>query len=187
MLAFLKKLIPVTPAWRAHLGWQVLTYEEGDDWLSFQIEPMLDGPCKVYVPDAEVWQREAPAWATARRDEILQRLRATAWNRDLEWCGGPGSRLWPRHANDPWDQSLESTPGGRQLLSMRLFHVDNPMRFSKVDAKRAWCKATEQMCMQVRGPIKMIETDVIPGSVFQEVAIPALRSNPQAQLNWIRS
>lgn len=186
MIGLWKRFATREPAWSGLLGWQVMTYEEGDHWLSLQIEPMLHGPCKVYVPDAPSWSREAPAWATGRRREILQRLRGKVWNRDLTWCVSAEGRLWNRHVNDPWDCSLEATPGGRRLQSLRLFHVDSPVHFSRAHAKRAWCAATEQMCLQLRGEIDLIETAVIPGSVFQEVAIPALTRNRQARLNWIR-
>lgn len=43
------------------MGWQMVTYQEGDHWLSLQVEPMKRGPCSIYVPGEEAWAADAPA------------------------------------------------------------------------------------------------------------------------------
>jgi len=164
------------------MGWRVITYQQHEVWLSLQIEPMRDGPCMVYVPSAEVWQAQAPEWARAQRADILERMRQIAWNRDLSWAESPRAMFWHRHLHNPVDGSLESTPGGRQLEGMRLFHPDSPARFARRDAKRAWCAAAEQMCLQVSGRVNIDQSEIIPGSVFQEVELQALKRNPNVSL-----
>ena len=133
------------PAWSCYMGWRVVTYQERDAWVSLQIEPMRHEPCRVYVPSFEAWQSSAPAWARDQREGILRRMQSIAWNRDLAWTESLRAMFWHRHVHDPIDGSLESTPGGRQLEDMRLFHPDSPAHFPRRDAKRAWWAATEQM------------------------------------------
>lgn len=180
MFGFFKK----QPAWNCLMGWRVLTYEEGQQWLSLQIEPMKDAPCRVYVPTAGQWQAEAPAWARELRGVVLERARAVRWNRDVVWQESARARFWQRHVYNPVAGSLESTPGGQQLERMRLFHPDSPARFSRHDSKRAWCAGAEQMCLQVAGNVDIDQREVIPGSVFQEIELPALGRNPRVRLNF---
>lgn len=173
---------PRPAEWTCFMGWRVVTYQQRATWLSLQIEPMHHAPCRVYVPSDEVWQAQAPEWAKAQRAVILQRMQQIAWNRDLVWTESPRAMLWHRHVDNPVDGSLESTPGGRQLEGMRLFHPDSPARFSRRAAKRAWCAAVEQMCLQVSGRVNIDQSEVIPGSVFQEIELQTLRRNPNVSL-----
>lgn len=171
-----------TDTWTCVLDWRALTYQEGSRHLTLQVEPMIQGACRVYVPSEAAWQRQAPEWARARRAEILQRARSIAWNRDLDWPESDGSTVSDLHAQTPVPGSLESTPGGQQLQSLWLFHPDSPARWSRQDSKRAWMAGAEQMCLQVSGEVPVYVSEVIPGSVFQGVELPALRRNPRVRL-----
>lgn len=182
MFGFFRKQHAATPPWSCLMGWRVLTYQEGTQWLSLQIEPMNDGPCRVYVPGPAAWMARAPVWAQGLRDTVLERLSDVAWRRDLQWCESEHTNFWHRHVNQPVEGSLESTKGGLQLEGMRLFHPDSPMRFSKADAKRAWCSAAEQMCLQARGQVNIDARELIAGSVFKDIELPALKRNPAVEL-----
>ena len=77
-----------------HLNFKRLGYRiewiAGDDWLyqerqstalieslPFGRTTLGDGypaPCEVRIPDAEHWDRQMPAWARGRRDEIMKRI-----------------------------------------------------------------------------------------------------------------
>ena len=179
-----KPTAPASP-YGYRLGWRVLTVTFGDQWLSLQVEPMRDGPCRVYVPSATRWRADAPAWARDLREVLLAGARAVPFNRDLDWPESDDALFWPLPAWVPADGSLESTPGGQQLSSMRLFDADNPSRFSRAQAKQAWCKGAEAMCRQVKGPVNIEQTAVVPGSVFQTIELPALHANPRVQLHYI--
>lgn len=186
MFGFFRKPSPpgAAPSCHCLLGWRVLTLQQGENWLSLQVEPMKDGPCRVYLPSAERWLAEAPAWAREQREALLAQARRIAWNRDLLWTESPRARFWHRHVYDPVEGSLESTPGGRQLERMKLFHPDSPVRFSKQDAKRAWCSGAEQMCLQAAGMVNIDMREVIAGSVFQEIELPTLQRNPKVTLSF---
>ena len=186
MFGFFKKRSAATTRgtddWTCVLNWRALTYQEGTQFLSLQVEPMNQGPCRVYVPTQAAWQRQAPAWAQGRRDEILQRVRSIAWNRDLDWPESDHSTVSDLHATTPVPGSLESTQGGQQLQNLWLFHPDSPARWSKADSKRAWLAGAEQMCLQLSGEVPVHISEVIPGSVYQDVELPALRRNPRVRV-----
>ena len=182
MFGLFRKPAADKPDWQCLMSWQVVTYQSGEHWLSLQIEPMKDEPCRVYVPSAAKWQASAPAAFREERALVLQRLQAVRWNRDLSWSESDAAAFWHRHVNNPVEGSLESTPGGQQLDRMRLFDPNGPTRFSKHDSKRAWCSGAEQMCLQVSGPVSLDVMAVIPGSVFQEICLPALRRNRNVSL-----
>lgn len=184
MFGFFKKSSSNAKDWACHMAWRVVTYQEGERWVSLEIEPMKDAPCRVYVPTESAWQASAPDWAKDKRAAILQRMKQVAWNRDLEWPESEKSLAYDLHARQPLDGSLESTQGGQTLMGMRLFDPDSPVKFSKRDAKRAWCTGAEQMCLQISGEVSPVVTRVIQGSVFQEIELPALRRNPNVKLNY---
>lgn len=171
-----------TAEWTCLLNWRVLTYQEGPRCLSLQVEPMKQGPCRVYVPSEAAWQRMAPDWARGRREQILQRARSIAWNRDLDWPESDDATVSDLHAQDPVPGSLESTPGGQQLQAMWLFHPDSPVGWSKADSKRVWMAGAEQMCLQLSGEVPVHISAVVPGSVYQDVELPALRRNPRVRV-----
>jgi hypothetical protein len=181
----MKKLRPAAPEWTCRMGWRVLTYQEGEQWLSLQIEPMSDAPCRVYLPDDARWQVHAPAWARDRRALIVQRLQQVAWNRALTWQDSPRANFWQRHVLQPVDGSLEATPGGQQLQNLWLFHPDSPARWSRQDAKRAWCAGAEQMCKQASGWVNIDVRERVPGSVFQDLELPTLSRNPRVTLSFV--
>lgn len=179
---FKKRPARGTAEWTCILNWRVLTYQEGRRFISLQVEPMHQGPCLVYVPTEQAWQRKAPAWAQGRRQLILERARSIAWNRDLDWPESDDSTVSEVHAQEPIPGSLESTKGGQTLQDLWLFHPDSPAGWSKADAKRAWLAGAEQMCLQVSGDVPVHISEVIPGSVFQSVELPALRRNPRVRV-----
>ena len=187
MFGVFHKVRPSVPNWRCLMGWRVLTYQEGEQWLSLQIEPMKNGPCRVYVPGPAAWAARAPAWAQGQRATVLQRLHDIEWKRDLQWCESEHTAFWHRHVSQPVDGSLESTAGGVRLEGMRLFHPDSLLRLSKADAKRVWCNGAEQMCLQLRGKVRIDARERIAGSVFMEVELPAMQRNPNVELAFAQA
>lgn len=183
MFNFLREKLPSRGAKAWSMGWQAMTYCEGQDWLSLRIEPMKLGPCQVYVPGAQAWWALAPDFAKQRREELLQKARSTAWNRDLVWLEDNSTHFWHRPVNRPVPGSLESTPGGHELQNMWLFHPESSARWSRQDSKRAWCLATEKMCSHSAGAVNLDPGAIIPGSVFHQVVLPSLRRNPRVTLS----
>jgi hypothetical protein len=163
------------------MGWMYVTYTEEGEVLPLGIEPMAAGADVVYVPDDETWGRNAPGWAVSRRTEILSRLKSVAWGRRVDWREGRHgfTRLAPGAAVRG---SLESTPLGRVLEWLRLFGPGGG--FSHEEAHRWYHAAVRKYCEEPRGPVAIRVPEVIPGSVFQEVALPTLKANRRVTLTF---
>jgi hypothetical protein len=168
------------PRWTVDMNWQDVVYREGDRGLRLQIEPMFETADIVYVPDAAAWSRQAPPWASARRDEILARLKAPKWHRDLEWRESGDSTVSTRLG--PVPGAVESTPGGRQLEQQRLFAPESQL--TAAEARQIWQLAVRQFALSARGEVNLFVDGAPKGSVFEKVALPALKENPNVRLVW---
>jgi hypothetical protein len=158
-----------------------VTYAEEGTGLSLGIEPMAAGADLVYVPDDESWVRNAPGWAVSRRTEILHRLKSVAWCRRVDWREGQHGFTW--FAPGVFGPgSLESTPLGRALEWLRLF--DPGGGFSHEEVHRWYHWALRKYCEELRGDVAVHVPEVVPGSVFQQVVLPALEANRHAKLNF---
>jgi hypothetical protein len=170
----------VTLAGHVEMNWQAVVYREGDHGISLQVEPMFEGADVVYVPDAAAWSRTAPPWASARRDEIIARLKAPKWHRDLEWREGGDSTVSTHLA--PVPGSLESTPGGREMRQKRLFDADSEL--TAPQAREIWQMLVRRFALAARGKVHLFVDGAPKGSVFEKVALPALKENPNVEIVW---
>lgn len=172
--------------WAAEMNWQSVVYHEGRDHheggrgISLQIEPMFDVADIVYVPAAAAWSRTAPPWARARRDEILARLKSLKWHRDLEWRESNDDSVSTRL--DPVPGSVESTAGGRDFLQRRLFDPGSDL--TAAQAREIWQLIVQRFAQATRGEVHLFFGTVVKGSVFEKVALPALKRNPNVKLVW---
>jgi hypothetical protein len=175
---------PDSPArdarWAAEMNWQSVIYHEGGRGISLQIEPMFDVADIVYVPDAAAWSRTAPPWARAHRDEILARLKSLKWHRDLEWRESGDDSVSTRL--DPIPGSVESTAGGRDFLQRRLFDPGSDL--TAAQAREIWQLIVQRFAEATRGEVHLFFGTVVKGSVFEKVALPALKRNPNVKLVW---
>ena len=167
------------------MGWRYVAYEEEDRKLRLAIIPMAKGPDRVVVADAAAWARTAPEWASTRRDEILARLRSIPWMRELEWCDDATTEVISGEgAMNPVPGSLESTRGGRWLERARMFHPRAP---GHAQAHSVWHVAATSFAAQGRGRVTIFAEGAVPGSVFDEIELPALKQNPHVELVFIPS
>jgi hypothetical protein len=160
--------------WSAAMGWRYLMYQENQNVLWLSIEPMTLGPDRIYVPDAESWRHSAPGWAKTRREEVLQRLQEVRWNRVIEWREGASPVM--RGTPEPIPGSLESTTGGQTLEAAGFFNPGGQLTHEQ--AHQVWHRAAERFAHAARGKVTIFAADVVEGSVFQAIELPALRSNP---------
>jgi hypothetical protein len=164
--------------WAARMGWRFVTYTEGQRSLTFQIEPMAKGADIVYLPDADTWAKNAPAWAKVRSAEIISRLQSTGWSRDLVWSLEMGTAFLA--GDQPLPGSLESTSGGQYLEQLQMFAPQSG--YTHAQAHEIWHAACEKFAAAASGRVTIMEAGVIPDSVFQAVELPALSANPQVTL-----
>ncbi|HEY0049382.1 MAG TPA: hypothetical protein VGB68_08870 [Pyrinomonadaceae bacterium] len=163
--------------WSAEMGWRYVSYIEENTAIALQIEPMARGEDIVYVPDEANWLKSAPDWARQRREEILARLKSVMWNRRLVWQQGKGSFGASRFVPG----SLESTWGGQRLEKRRMFHPGS--KITHEEAHELWHDAARLFAGQARGEVTIFKgAQGMPGTVFQEVELPALEINPNVTL-----
>ena len=172
--------LPGGDGWTARMGWRNVSYLEGRQMLTLQIEPMASGPDTVYVPDAQAWLQSAPSWARSRGGEILLRLKSIAWNRELIWEESPQSEFLTDDA--PLPGSLETTPGGQKIEGDRLFHPTS--RMSHEQAHHIWHVLARRFAEAAQGRVTLYASTVIPNSVFEVIELPALRANPNVTLEF---
>lgn len=169
--------------WTARMGWRYVVYIEEEQILKFSIEPMVNTPDWVYVPDEASWQQLAPTWAAQRRAEILKRLQSIKWNRHLVWLDTPDGSMSTTLNIVPG--SLESTPGGQELESKRFF--DPGCILSPDEAHRAWETAARYFAERLSGRVNIYQKgSLIPNSVFKEIELPILQANPNIELVYRR-
>ena len=166
--------------WSARMGWRNVSYLEGRQMLTLQIEPMASGPDTVYVPDAQAWLQCAPAWARTRGGEILSRLKSVTWNRVLNLEESPQSEFLTDDA--PLPGSLETTLGGQKIEGDRLFHPAS--RMSHEQAHQVWHMLARRFAEAAQGRVTIYAGTVIPNSVFEVIELPALRANPNVTLDF---
>lgn len=158
------------------MAWRSVVYVEQDRMLALEIQPMLQNPCCVYVPDDNSWRDYAPDWSVHRKTEIVDFIKAVQWNRALQYIDGPCSFA----SVEILPGSLESTEGGQRLLSMDLFRAGSEV--SAQQAKEIWCLAARKFAEAASGEVNIFRTEVVEGSVFEEIELPVLKSNPNVNL-----
>ena len=172
--------VPGGDGWSARMGWRYVTYVEGRNLLSFQIEPMAVGADVVYVPDAQAWSQGAPAWAKVCSGKILDRLKSVAWRRELEWSESFDASFLTSDA--PVPGSVESTQGGLQLEAERLFHPGSTLTHAQ--AHELWHIGERKCAEAALGRVTIFASGVNPKSVYAAVTLPALRANPNVTLDF---
>jgi hypothetical protein len=152
--------------------------EPGGLLLCLDVEPMVEGPDRVLVPSVEAWDADAPGWAVGRRDEILERLRSIAWNRDLTWEDGPGGFC----TGTVVAGSVEDTQAGRYLEDQCLFEPEAAELLGREQARDLWSQVALRHAQAATGEAHVFAAQLIPGSVFAELLLPALEANEAATI-----
>ncbi|MCP3956925.1 MAG: hypothetical protein GY719_03635 [bacterium] len=167
----------------ARMSWRSVTYILGERAIHFVIEPMSTGPDVVYVPDEAGWQRTTPEWAKSHRAAVLACLRAMRWNRALEWREGSGHGVWRSAAGETRivRGSLEASTGGQILEGQSLFHPGQSATPEEV--REVWHDALRRYVAQATGRMTIDKSRVVPGSTFEDVALPLLRNNRNVELD----
>lgn len=142
------------PAFRIRPAWpDTMLYEEfapGDDGapreLRFHCRAGHEPP-QVVVPSTALWLQGLPAWARARRDVVIARLRTAGcvpWVQEPDgaWVESPDGRLVVRvsaehdERHGPWERITvwrRTAAGRRQLAAFTSFGVGAALRFAPGD------------------------------------------------------
>lgn len=170
-------------SWSARMWYRFVTYREGGNVLSLDVDVMADGPDIVFVPSADAWERTSPPFARGRRDEVVERLKAVKWNRELVWEESDAASC---STHDPSSSvvpgSIESTPGGKFVEQQNLFGPDSPVSFAQ--ARSVWSQVEVQYAAQASGRVTLFVSTARPNSMFKLISLPALQRNPNVTLDF---
>jgi hypothetical protein len=142
------------PAFRIRPAWpDTMVYEEfapGDDGAPRELRfncRAADEPPQVVVPSRALWLQGMPAWARARRDVVIARLRTAGcvpWVHEPDggWVESPDGRLVVRVSAEhdercgPWERITvwcRTASGQRELAAFTSFGLGATLRFMPGD------------------------------------------------------
>ena len=76
---------PETANFDLLISFRYITYMEGKNSVTFQVDPGLKTPTIIHIPSPENWNSEVPEWAQNRRQEILDRTVPKCSHLKCEW------------------------------------------------------------------------------------------------------
>ena len=173
-------------SWQARMGWRYIAYKEGKMMFGLEIEPMVTGADTVYVPTEAQWEQDKNVNALPRT-QVIRNLQSIPWNRELTWKETDGASILSADSSlldIVIAGSLESTKGGHELESLRLFEPGKDIPFEKV--RKIWLILERRFAEEARGEVTIFaDQPGIPNSVFREITLPTLKKNPHVTLNFI--
>jgi len=166
--------------WTYEMGWRYVKYSDRQGSLVLSIEPMVKGADIVYVPDIAIWNRNSSDWPKNQSRKILDRLKSVQWNRHLSWEESEKHSFSVHAGAIPG--SLESTPGGIELESHRLFHPG--AQLTTEQAHEIWEMAARKFAEAATGRVTVFASSVNRDTVFGAIELPALEANQNVTLDW---
>ena len=166
--------------WTYEMGWRYVKYSDRHGSLVLSIEPMVKGADIVYVPNSASWNGDSSDWPKSQSKQILDRLKSVQWNRHLRWEESAKHSFSVRSAAIPG--SLESTPGGIELESYRLFHPG--AQLTTEQAHEIWEIAARKFAEAATGRVTVLASSVNEDTVFGAIELPALEANQNVTLDW---
>lgn len=164
------------------MQWKQVTYIRDNDFVVFEIIPMLTEKDIVMFPNLSNWLNKQEVFSSDERQEIIFLLERIAWKRDIKIVE---LDILP-HVNRKIvinQGMIESTEGYIKLAKENLFDVNTVL--SKDQVKEIYCKLEEKFAKATQGIVKIPKEVLLEGSIFKEISIPALEKNEQVQLSII--
>lgn len=158
------------------MGWRFLSFVKGPNKLVFYIEPMIDKPDILYLPQNNLSYYD--------KDEMRELISSIEWNRNIILQDDDVDLICISPEELEFQEgTLEATEAGREFLAMDLFNPDK--KVSKEQAHELWCILEKRFAESVEGNVQIHATSIIENSVFNKIVIPALLNNDKAVLNFI--
>lgn len=157
------------------MGWKSLIFISDNDKIIFVIEPMIDEPDIIYIPEPAQWNNSTSR-ISEKRNEILSIINSIEWNRDFIFkeCN---STLMVLSVNEDRFETgtLEATKGAKELLQLSLF--DPCKTVEKEHAHELWCVLEKKFAEDIKGKVTISANNIIENSVFNKITIPTLLEN----------
>lgn len=164
---------------KIEMQWKQVTYIKGDNYIIFEIIPMLAEKDIVVFPDLVNWTTKQDVFSVDERAEIIFLLERIAWKREIRIVEMDVSP----HANKKIELSqgmLEMTRGYVMLTKDNLFDTDS--KLNKEQVKAVYCKLERKFAESVRGMVRIPKALSIKGSVAAEITIPILERSDKVNL-----
>lgn len=164
------------------MQWKQVQYIRNNNYIIFEIIPMVKGKDIVLFPNAEKWKSIQNVFSGDEREEILFLLERINWKREL--------KIAELNIDPVVNQSiflkngiLEKTSGYQELSKENLFDVDSPL--DKEQVKEVYCVLEKRFASELSGSIAISKDILIDGSVFKEITLPALKKNENVILEVV--
>ena len=164
------------------MQWKQVAYIRGNDYAIFEIIPMLDEKDIIIVPDSARWSDGQDVFSNDDRMEMIFLLERIAWKRDVKVVEMDISP----HVNEKLEITsgmFEATEGYKKLAENNLFDPDSML--NKTQVKEIYCKLEKRFAEAIQGTVKIPKELLIKGSVMNEVSLPAIEGNKNAQIVMI--
>lgn len=167
---------------KIEMQWKQVTYIRDNDYVVFEIIPMLTEKDIVIVPDLSNWLNKQKVFSGDERQEIIFLLERIAWKRDI--------RIAEMNISPCINKKivinqgmLESTEGYIRLSKENLFDENSALNKSQV--KTIYCKLEQMFAETAQGVVKVPKEMLMKGSIIKEISIPALEKNEKVHLSII--
>lgn len=166
---------------KIEMQWKQVTYIKDNDYVVFEIIPMLTEKDIIIIPDLTNWVNKQQVFSSDERQEIIFLLERTAWKRDI--------RIVEMDIEPYINKKIvinqgmiESTDGYAKLTKDNLFDPNSPL--NKDQVKTIYCKLEERFAEAAQGIVKVPQKTLLEGSITKEISIPAFEKNDKVQLQF---
>lgn len=167
---------------KMEMQWKQVTYIRDNDYVVFEIIPMLTEKDIVMFPNLPSWLNNQKVFSSDERQEIIFLLERTAWKRDIKIVE-MDIHPYVNRKIAIVQGMIESTEGYKRLAKENLFDVNSAL--SKDQVKAVYCKLEEKFAKAAQGTVKIPKAVLLEGSIIKEISVPALEKNEQVQLSII--
>lgn len=164
---------------KIEMQWKQVIYIKSNNYVVFEIIPMLTGKDVVIFPNRLNWSTKQNLFSCDERAEIIFLLERIAWKRDLRIV----EMDVPPYVNkkiEVLQGMIESTEGYIRLTRENLFDTDS--KLNKNQVKEIYCKLERKFAESAQGVVKIPREILINGSVIKEVCLPVLERNAKVKL-----
>ncbi|WP_289782670.1 hypothetical protein [Thomasclavelia cocleata] len=164
---------------KIEMQWKQVTYIKGDNYIVFEIIPMLAEKDIVVFPDFTNWTTRQDVFSVDERAEIIFLLERIAWKRDI--C--VVEMDVPPYVNKKLELNqgmLELTQGYAMLTKENLFDVDS--KLNKEQVKAVYCKLEKRFAELAQGVVRFPNTLLLKGSVLAEIVVPELEKSNKVKV-----
>lgn len=164
---------------RIEMAWKQVKYINHNNYIIFQIIPMLKGKDIILMPNKEQWRDVENIFSLNEREEIIFLFEHIKWKREITIIEIDVKPVIDKEF-DCHKGMIESTPGYERLTKENLFDVDSKLQKDQV--KSIYCKLEEKFAQSCKGKVSIFKEMLIKGSVVNEICIPALEKNTNVNI-----